>query len=48
MDRGVRSLLLIHSHVARNMPRGWGVWDEEYEAVSRRLVRAFPRVDVRE
>jgi hypothetical protein len=49
MDRGARPLALIHNHVARNpMPRGWRVWDEEYEAVRRGPVWAFPRVDARE
>jgi hypothetical protein len=33
MDRAAR-LLTLHNHVARNrMPRAWGVWDDEREAV---------------
>jgi hypothetical protein len=45
MDRAARPLALIHNHVARNrMPRAWGVWDDEREAVQVESGWAFPRV----
>lgn len=43
MDRGARPLSFIHNHAAENaMPRGWGVWDKEYQALTNDGGWSFP------